>query len=81
MDANIQILNSQILDSSFGLGMLYIPSRNFNNPNNKLTDTVFRYHDNQGDDYIPIIEQLDKLNKEYSLIYLENSVFGNLNYG
>jgi len=43
-DPNIVILNSRIIDSSFALGMIYMPPLNFFN----LTrdDIIYRYQNN-----------------------------------
>ena len=44
-DANIQIFNSFIADSSFALGMIYVPTKNFFT-NEKFSDIVYRFNDN-----------------------------------
>ena len=44
-DANIVIESTKIVDSSFALGMVYVPPRNFYH--HKESDIVYRYNDNQ----------------------------------
>ena len=43
-DPNIVILNSRIIDSSFALGMIYMPPLNFFNPSQH--DIIYRYQNN-----------------------------------
>ena len=62
-DANIVIESTMIVDSSFALGMLYVPPKNFIS-GKQFSDIVYRFNDNLDTRYPKIEEKLRGLNNE-----------------
>lgn len=77
---SIQIMRSAVHDCSFELGMINVPP--VPTLRNEVLDHQFySYQDNISSNYSEILTEVIPLIKKKEEIYIENSLFSNLNYG
>ena len=77
--ANIVIEDSNFVDSSFALGMVYVPpAQRFLDPKK---DVLYAHEHNQKAEYAGAVSQMDAQARDQRQIIASSSRFSNLNYG